>query len=249
MSTTFTITRDQVIQSALRKLGVLELGDTPDAATVANASLALNLFIKQMSTKGIKLWKINELVLPLVAGQSMYVIGPSSTGTVDLNTDKPLKVIQAWLRDTSTNPSTDDVQIQLLSKQEYNMLGSKFSTGTPNSIFMDIRNNTSNLYVYVTPDSYTQANKQLHFVVQQPLQDIMSAQSTPDFPNEWMNVLVWNLADQLAIEYSPPVNKRMEIAARAKQYKEELEDWDVESYSTFFMPDMRMGRPSTNNLP
>lgn len=249
MSTTFTVTRDQIIALALRKLGVLELGDTPDAATVANASLALNLFIKQMSTKGIKLWKVNELVLPLVAGQSSYIIGPVSTGTVDLNTDKPLKVIQAWLRDISVTPSTDDVQIQLLSKQEYNMLGSKFSTGTPNSIFLDVRNTTSTLYVYVTPDSYSAANKQLHFIVQQPIQDIMTAQTVPDFPNEWMNVLVWNLADQLAIEYSPPANKRQEIAMRAKTYKEELEDWDVESYSTFFMPDMRMGHPSSNNLP
>ena len=33
MSSTFTVTRDQIIQLALRKLGVLELGDTPDAAT------------------------------------------------------------------------------------------------------------------------------------------------------------------------------------------------------------------------
>ena len=70
MSTTFTVSRDQIIQLALRKLGVLELGDTPDAATVSNASLALNLFIKQMATSGLKLWKVNELVLPLVAGQT-----------------------------------------------------------------------------------------------------------------------------------------------------------------------------------
>ena len=249
MSTTFTVSRDQIIQLALRKLGVLELGDTPDAATIANASLALNLFIKQMATSGLKLWKVNELVLPLVAGQTEYVIGPSSTGTVALNTDKPLKVIQAWLRNVTVTPSTDDVQIQLLSKQEYNMLGSKFSTGTPNSLYMDIRNTTSNVYMYVTPDSYTQSNQQLHFIVQQPMADIMTAQAIPDFPTEWMNVLVWNLADQLAIEYSVPGNHRQEIALRAKIYKEELEGWDVETYSTFFQPDMRMGRSSSNNLP
>ena len=66
------------------------------------------------------------------------------------------------------------------------------------------------------------------------------AQDVPDFPNEWMNVLVWNLADQLAIEYSVPANHRQEIAARAKAYREQLTDWDVESTSTFFQADLRM---------
>lgn len=246
MSTTFTVSRDQIISLALRKLGVLELGDTPDAATVANASLALNLFIKQMATTGIKLWKVNELVLPLVAGQTQYVIGP---GSVDLDTDKPFKVIQGWLRNNTVTPAIDDVQMQLLSKQEYNLLGSKFSTGTPNSIFYDVRQSNGNMYVYVTPDANAAATFQLHFVCQQPMQDVNTGSQTPDFPNEWMNVLVWNLADQLAIEYGVPGNHRQEIAVRAKMYKEELEGWDVESYSTFFQPDMRMGHPSSNNLP
>jgi hypothetical protein len=74
-----------------------------------------------------------------------------------------------------------------------------------------------------------------------PLQDISQAQSIPDFPNEWMNCLVWNLADQLAIQYSVPQNHRVEIAQRAAMYKEQLTAWDVESYSTFFQPDLRFG--------
>jgi hypothetical protein len=62
---------------------------------------------------------------------------------------------------------------------------------------------------------------------------------TPDFPNEWFNCLVWNLADQLAIEYGVPMNYRQEIMGRALMYKTELTDWDVESTSSFFQPDAR----------
>ena len=88
MSSTFSVTRDQIIQLALRKLGVLELGSTPDSETVANASLALNLFVKQMQTEGLKLWTVNQLVLPLVNGQTQYSIGPiSQNPSVDLDTD------------------------------------------------------------------------------------------------------------------------------------------------------------------
>lgn len=238
MSTTFTVTRDQIIQLALRKLGVLEIGDTPDAATIANASLALNLLVKQMSTDGLKLWKINELTIPLANNQTKYVIGPASSGVVDLDTDKPLKLIQGFLRNTTVTPPID-IPMTLISKQEYNILGSKQSTGVVNSIFYDVRQNNGDLYVYLTPNTQTASMYDLHIIVQQPLADINKAQDIPEFPNEWMNTLVWNLADQLAIEYSVPANHRIEIAARAKAYKEQLTDWDVEVYSTFFQPDAR----------
>jgi len=246
MSTTFTVTRDQVITMALRKLGVIELGDTPDSTTIQACALTLNLFIKQMATEGLKLWKVNELTLPLVNGQVKYVIGPPTYGAVDLNTDKPLKLIQAWIRNTTVTPNTDTM-VTVFSQQEYNMLGSKQSSGVVNSIYMENRSTTANLYVYVAPNATTATNYQLHIVVQQPIGDILRAQDILDFPVEWMNTLVWNLADQLAIEYSVPQNHRQEIIARAKQYREELGAWDVEASSTFFQPDYRMYVPNTGN--
>lgn len=246
MSTTFTVTRDQIIQLALRKLAVLELGDTPDAATIANASLALNLLIKQMSTEGLKIWKINEVTLPLEAGKNVYTIGPSAGN--DLITDKPLKVIQAWLRNNTVSPPID-TPMQLLSKQEYNLLGSKQSQGVANSMFYDVRQNNGEMHVYLEPNSFVEDTYELHFVCQQPLADVNRAQDIPEFPNEWMNTLVWNLADQLAIEYAVPANHRMEIAARAKTYKEQLTDWDVEVTSTFFQPDFRSRNFRYGNVP
>ena len=148
MSSTFTVTRDQIITLALRKLGVLELGSVPDSETVANASLALNLYIKQMETEGLKLWTVNELVLPLVNNQTVYPIGPvSQVPDTALNTPKPLKIIQGWLRQITVQPPID-TPMQLLSQQEYNTLGSKFSTGVANSLYYEIRQNSGNLHVY-----------------------------------------------------------------------------------------------------
>lgn len=255
MSSTFTVSRDQIIQLALRKLGVLELGDTPDTASIANASLALNLLIKQMATEGLKLWKIQELVVPMNANQYIYTLGGASSDIMydSFNlttpiTDKPLKVIQGWYRNNQLTPPVD-TPLQLLSKQEYNTLGSKQSTGVANSIFYDVRQNSGNLYVYLEPNSYVSTNLALHLVAQMPMNDLSRGQDIPDFPNEWMNTLVWNLADQLAIEYSVPNNHRIEIAARAKGYREQLEDWDVEATSTFFQVDYRMNaRPMGNVL-
>ena len=236
MSTSFTVTRDQVIISALRKLGVIELGGTPDADTLTNASLVLNLMIKMWAVDGLKIWTVDELTLPLVASKTSYVIGPGG----DLVTDKPLKLIQAWLRNTSVTPQID-TPMQILSKQEYNILGSKGSTGTANSVFLDPRVNTSTLYSYLTPEAYTATTYQMHLVVQRMMSDVLTGTAIPDFPTEWMQALVWGLADQLAIEYSVPMNHRQEIMTRALGYKEQMTAFDVESTSTFFTPDMRFG--------
>jgi hypothetical protein len=57
--------------------------------------------------------------------------------------------------------------------------------------------------------------------------------------------LVWNLADQLSMEYGVPMNARQEIAQRAVAYKTQMSDWDVEAYSTFFAPDFRSTSPNS----
>jgi len=251
MSSNYSITRDQIISLALRKLGVLEIGDTPDANSVANAAMSLNLLIKQFNTDGLKLWKVSELIVPLTASKTMYTLGGASSDTMYdalaptvAITDKPLKVIQGFYRNIISTPVID-TPVMLVSKQEYNVLGSKFSTGTANTIFYDARKLNGLLYVYLTPDSNAQTNLQMHLVAQMPINDINLATEAPDFPNEWMNCLVWNLADQLSMEYGVPMNARQEIAQRAVAYKTQMSDWDVEAYSTFFAPDFRSTSPNS----
>ena len=249
MSSTYSITRDQIISLALRKLGILEVGSTPDAETIANASMSLNLLIKQLGTDGLKLWKVSELIIPLTANKTSYTLGGVSSDlmydslapTVAI-TDRPLKVIQGFYRNITSTPVID-TPVMIVSKQEYNVLGSKFSTGTANTIFYDVKKLNGLLYVYLTPDSNAQTNLQLHIIAQMPLNDITLATDIPDFPNEWMNCLVWNLADQLSLEYGVPMNARQEITQRAVAYTTLLSDWDVEASSTFFQPDFR----STSN--
>ena len=90
-------------------------------------------------------------------------------------------------------------------------------------------------------------NDQVHVVAQMPIQDINAATDIPDFPTEWMNCLIWNLADQMSLEYTIPASMRQEIALRAKAYRDQLTDWDTEVASTFFVPDNRFGMQRNGN--
>lgn len=55
-STNFILNRDQIINGALRKMGILAQGESPDANMVSEASEALNVMVNAWQTEKINLW-------------------------------------------------------------------------------------------------------------------------------------------------------------------------------------------------
>jgi len=80
MSDTFglTFTRDDLIKSVLRALGVIGQTQEPSAEDYTFCSEALNLMIKSWVNKGATLWKINEIEVPMLAGLQVYPFGPTA---------------------------------------------------------------------------------------------------------------------------------------------------------------------------
>jgi len=232
------VTRDQIIEASLRGLSVLEEGAQPSSTSLQNASFALNLIMKKWQSEGIKLWTIKELTLPLVSGKTSYNIGSANTN--DLVTDKPLKLIQSFLRNTSVSPNVD-IPMTIISQQEYNLLGSKASTGTTNSVYYMPYRDYGTLTVFLTPDSNTASNYQLHLTVQRPIYVVNNPNDNFDFPSEWFMALKWALMAELASDYDKNLNDKAYYDTKANALKQELMDWDVEYASTFFQPDVRQG--------
>jgi len=238
-TTTFSVTRNDIISASLRLLGVLEEGAQPSATAIENASLVLNMMIKDWMTDGIKLWTTTEITLPLVSGKTSYSIGPESSN--DLITNKPLRLIQAFLRNISVDPYID-MPMTLISEQEYNILGSKFSEGTVNSVYYKPYVTNGIAKVFLTPNENTAEDYELHLNVQRPIEDITGANQTFDFPAEWYQSLRWGLAAELAAEYGLTDARISGIISRSNSYKDRLSAWDTEYNSTFFQPDVRMNQ-------
>ena len=237
----FVVTRNQVIEASLRGLSVLEEGAQPTATALENAGFALNLIMKKWQSSGIKLWTITELTLPLVANQTSYNIGPTGTITpLALNTDRPLRLIQSFLRNTSVNPDID-IPMTIISQQEYNLLGSKFSTGTTNSVYYQPFPTYGTLKVFLTPDSNTATNYELHLTVQRPIYIVNNPNDNFDFPSEWFMALKWALMAELSSDYDKTLQDKTYYDAKAMMLQKEVEDWDIEYSSTFFQPDVRTG--------
>jgi hypothetical protein len=75
---TFTVTRNDIIDSALRTLGVIGIGETPQTEDYTNCAQALNIMIKSWAKKGWPLWTVQDLVIPMVSGVRVYPIGPTA---------------------------------------------------------------------------------------------------------------------------------------------------------------------------
>ena len=232
MSTTFSITRDDIIKSSLRKIGVVAQGELPTTDQITEASFALNLLVKSWEADGMPLWALRTTPVPLTVGVNSYEIGIGKT----VNTDKPLKVFQAWNR---VSGSSVDIPMRILTRQEYNILGNKTSTGNPIQIFYEPLKDYGILHVFSTPYSTSVSNNQIYIVYQRPYDDFNASTDVPDFPQEWYDAVVYGLAVRLAPEYGVPIDQRQVLGREAADIKMAALSFGTEEGSLYFQREMR----------
>ncbi len=233
-TTTFAVTRDDLIKAALRKLEVIGEGETPSAEDYTNCAFGLNIMLKSWEKDGFYLWKISELVLPLVSGTATYQIGPTATGTGALVGDRPLRLMDTcFVRDSAGA----DVPLTILARQEYNQLGLKSTSSTVSQVFYDPQLTNGVIKVYGTPSDSTHT---AYLTAQTPVYDMNSSSETLDFPQEGYLAVVFGLADYMADEYPRVLTDKVQrMTMKAEMYRNQLADFSQEESSVFFQPSLR----------
>ncbi len=237
-STNFTVTRDDLIQRALRIVSAIGQGETPDNAAYTEASMALNMLIKERQADGMQLWKVQTCTpIALTASTKDYTIGLSST----IAQTAPLKILQAWIRTTST---AADSPINLITKSDYDRYGVKTSTGQPSEMYYNppgvgLPEQQGTITLYPAPDTNTAANCTLVFTAHYPIQDFDVSTDNPDFPSYYFNALTWGLAAELAYEYGVPLAERSMIAKTADMHLTKALGFDIEEGSFYIQPEAR----------
>lgn len=225
-STDWTLNRDQVIKSALRKLGVLPSGGTPSTAQVNDAADALNALVKVFQADGMPLWKIASQTFTVTSGVSTYTVGPGLT----VNIPKPLRIIQAFRAPASGN----NVPLNIYNRYDYNELPNTGTSGDPVNFYYQPLNTGGRISLWPTPDTNTTT---VTFHYQSPYEDMDAAGNDFDFPSEWIQALIYNLAWVLAPEYGIPPNDRAILQKEAMYWHEYVLSMGSEEGSIFFQPD------------
>ncbi len=115
-----TRNRDQIIGDALRKIGAIASGETPDSQTVDDAAAALNGMVRHWQGIGIHIWTMAEATLFLQADQVQYTLSSTSTDhctesyvQTTLTADKATSSTALPLTSTTGMTAADYIGIQV----------------------------------------------------------------------------------------------------------------------------------------
>lgn len=224
------LTRDEIINAALRKLVVIGEGVTATAAQLTTGAEALNIIVSEFRTLGMSVWARTDYNLTLVTGQDTYVFGVGQAVPIPY----PTFIYDMYVK---TGP-TFDSQIEMTSMPitDFGLLPTG-SSGTPVNYNYQPGLNKGTLQVWPTPDASVPVGTYIIITYQRPIEVFDAGSNDMDFPQEWGNALIYHLALSLADEYSVPDSKLARIERLAEKHLATALGNSNEQGSMYITPD------------
>jgi len=191
------MTAKDIIESALREIGVLMHGSAANSDTTVWALGVLNRLLGSLSANGILVYVREHENFTLTSGTAAYTIGSGLT----FDTSKPKVVENAFIRD-----SDHDYPLDIKPIREYWTLSDKTTQSRPINLFLDP---VGVIYLYYTPDS----SYALHIVSQKPFTKYTATSTEVDLPVEYEDFLISNLAVRMCPKYGIVISPDLRIMA------------------------------------
>jgi len=196
MAVTGTITTRDLIEDALRKIGVVAFDEPMTADQTASALRAWNRLLKSWQNRGYNLWAKTTQTLTLTTAAS-YALNPA----------RPMRILGARL-------VRNGIETPMLSmtRQEYDDMPVKASTGLPTRFYYDKQREAALFYVW--PVLAVAGGETIRITYEREAEDQTDANAVPDIPGEWWEAAVYGLAARLADDYTRDVPN---VVARAEE--------------------------------
>lgn len=226
------LTRDDIIKSALRKLGVIAEDQLPTTTQTTTAAEALNIVVAEFRTLGMQVWARAEYLLTLVTGQNTYVFGVGQPIPIPY----PQYIYDIEMEIT---PYDSNIRMNNYPIIDFNLLPDT-STGTPVNYNYQPGVNVGTLRVWPIPDASVPALSRMRITYQRPIEVFDAATDNPDFPQEWGNALIYHLALNLADEYNVPDNKFQRVKGLADLHLSTALSNSNEQGSMYIVPNRQL---------
>lgn len=129
-----------------------------------------------------------------------------------------------------------EVPLDIVARDIYTDQPNKDASGVPVLAHYSPGISSGDLYVWPTANS---VNDVLWVTYEREFAKVGTVDETPDFPIEWAETLIYNLAVRLAPDYRVPTNTRLLLKEEAKELLDELLSFDNETGSLFMQPHAR----------
>jgi len=204
-----TATTTELINGALRLLGVLAEGETPSADTSNDALTAMRQMIDSWQTEDLMIFNTQDQVFNWPASTATRSLGPSG----DFIGNRPVLVDDStYFRDSGTNVSYG---IKIINQQQYNGIAVKTVTSTyPQVLWINMEFPNITMTVYPVPTR----ELEWHIVSYDELTNPVTLSDTLAFPPGYLRAFRYNLAMEFAPEFGvEPSAQVQRIAMTSKR--------------------------------
>lgn len=198
-----------LVKGSMRLIGAIATGENMTADELADGISALNDMLDSWSNEGLVVHARVREEFTLTPSDGTYTMGSSG----DFNTTRPLEIEEATIEIQDASPY--EVPLQMLSLSEWAAITDKAtSTTIPTKIYIEGTNPLETINLWPVPSA---ANK-LVLYSRKPFTNLSTGSTSVTFPPGYQRALRYNLAIELAPEYSRPVNDAVAmIAAESKE--------------------------------
>jgi len=205
------------------------------------ARMATNMMLSRWSNQGVNLWKVDLEIVPLVAGQSVYAVDPST-----------VVILDAYVTIDNGNGYPIDRTIMPVSRTEYASYPNKNQQGFVTTFWFDRLNSGSDMAgpgatqtptaitgpqvaLWPVPDGSTAQYLKYYRVVQAQTANFANGQ-TVDIPFLWMEAFADGLAFRLAKIWAPQMAQGLK--AMADESYQIAADQNIETAQQYIAPQL-----------
>lgn len=199
-----------VVEYALKKAGVLGVGQTASSTDANDGINDLNDMLAQWNTKRWMIWDLLDLSF-ISTGVNNYTVGPSGNFNV---ARRPERLESAYQRQLIVGGLPIDTPIQIIpSYEQYSRITTKTLVSFGLYCYLQATWPTAHLLLYPIPNA---TMYEIHIVLKDVLPVIALNTSLTGFPDHYIPAMKYNLAKRMRQAYGKGRTPDMELNALAR---------------------------------
>lgn len=198
----------QICTLAWRSTGLVNLYQQPSTEQMSWATDLLTMIVDELDTEGLFAKAVGFEYLTLQTGVFQYNFSTACIDVVDdgmfIPAGQPL------------NGAAGEFQVRLVAQQEWAQISSKDAQGTPVLLWPNRVGTLIQGTIWPTPTAFENGGS-IRIPCHRLRQGMTDQTATPDFERWWAPAFQWELAHQLAVGSSLPLDKCNYLAMTARQ--------------------------------
>lgn len=192
-----------IVHRALRIVGVARKGMPVEAEDYQAGAEALNALVHNLASLQPPLlpWRVDVQTVNLADNTDTYTLNPALVA---------VEGVRFLGADGSAKPLSPMTEHDL-----FILRGDPVPPFEPAHYLYRRKPQSAEIVIWPAMTDATGAS--IEVVGYRPLVDFATPETTADLPNEWVEVLVWGLAKNLALEYRLPAERLAQIDQRFKE--------------------------------